>query len=705
MTTSPLEQAGATITLGMAQLEVFPGDPARNGAAILDMIAEARGRGVDLLAFPELCVPGYLLGDMWERPSFLRECEAWNERIIAATAGEPGIAVAFGTVIPDWDAKGEDGRPRKFNGYILAKGGKALRHPGLDRDHGVKTLLPNSREFEDPRHFYDTRKLALESGKPVDSLIEPMVLTLGGRSCRAGILICEDAWEDDYAQKPLAILGAKGCDFLLNLSCSPFTGGKNEKRNRVFSYRVRQLGIPLLYVNCVSLQNNGKTIYTFDGRSTAYGADGKVRAESAAFAADLQAVRLEWGAEKLDVASISERPVAAPQAQGDGSAAMATPGSAEAAAAAALHATAAVAPQAREAKGPSRDKAKPNLAFDKHIREYHQALRYGAKAFLDSIGQDRVVIGVSGGIDSAVAAALFRDILLPQNLLLVNMPSRFNSGTTRNLAKDLAANLGCLYTEIGIEDSMALTRAQLDGLEIRSPDGERFAFISMAGFVMENVQARDRSSRILAALAASFAGVFTCNANKAEITVGYSTLYGDLGGFLVLLGDLWKHEVYALGRYLNKDVFKREVIPEGIFTIVPSAELSESQAVDEGKGDPLIYPYHDRLFFSWVQRWNRATPEEILEWYVSGTLNKELGLQGVDVHKLFSGAAAFVKDLERWWNLYNGIAVAKRVQAPPILAVSSRAFGFDHREALGKPFYSSRYQELRRDLLGTSGKT
>jgi NAD+ synthase (glutamine-hydrolysing) len=219
---------------------------------------------------------------------------------------------------------------------------------------------------------------------------------------------------------------------------------------------------------------------------------------------------------------------------------------------------------------------------------------------------------------------------------------------------------------------------------------------------MENVQARDRSSRILAALSASFGAVFACNANKAEMTVGYSTLYGDLGGFLALLGDLWKSEVYALGRYLNDTVFGRPVIPEGIFTIVPSAELSESQAVDEGKGDPLIYPYHDRLFFSWVQRWNRATPEEILEWYSAGTLNAELGLDPAvtDAYRLFPDAAAFVRDLERWWNLYGGIAVAKRVQAPPVLAVSSRAFGFDHREALGRPYYSGRYRELKAKLIG-----
>jgi NAD+ synthase (glutamine-hydrolysing) len=313
-----------------------------------------------------------------------------------------------------------------------------------------------------------------------------------------------------------------------------------------------------------------------------------------------------------------------------------------------------------------------------------------------------VVLGISGGIDSAVAAALYREILPPENILLANMPSRYNSATTRDLSKRLAANLGCLYAELPIEDSVNLTHRQLDGLRVASLDGAHSAPISLAGFAMENVQARDRSSRILAALAAAFGGVFACNANKAELTVGYSTLYGDLGGFLALIGDLWKGQVYALGRHLNEAVYGREAIPEGIFAVVPSAELGPHQAVDEGKGDPLIYPYHDRLFFSWVQRWNRATPEEILEWYAAGSLNAELGLDpaAADVYRLFPDAAAFVRDLERWWNLYGGIAVAKRVQAPPILAVSSRAFGFDHRESLGPPFYSSRYLEMRARILG-----
>jgi NAD+ synthase (glutamine-hydrolysing) len=119
-----------------------------------------------------------------------------------------------------------------------------------------------------------------------------------------------------------------------------------------------------------------------------------------------------------------------------------------------------------------------------------------------------------------------------------------------------------------------------------------------------------------------------------------------------------------------------------------------------------VYPYHDRLFFAFVQRWQRATPEEILEWRLAGTLERELGLPAdVDLNTLFPTPAAFVADLERWWNLYNGMGVAKRVQAPPVLAVSSRAFGFDHREAIMPATYTERYGELKAKLLGSHAGT
>jgi NAD+ synthase (glutamine-hydrolysing) len=633
-------------------MRVHPGEPARNAETMLRWIADCRGRA-DLLVFPELCVPGYFLGDAWERAAFLRDCEAWNARLIEATGlAADAPAIVFGSVAVDWAVKGEDGRPRKHNAWIAAAGGKALEHPALKRPYGVKTLLPHYRAFEDGRHFYDARELARDAGRPWEDLLEPIALPLGdGTSIRLGVILCEDAWEDDYVQKPVAVLAAKKPDLVVNLSASPFTRGKNDKRNRVFSGKARTLGCPLVYVNAIGIQNNGKTLYTFDGSSTVYGADGSAGMEMPAYGESFSIV--EVGGTKVAGSSFSGGTV---------------PG---------------------------------HFVEPFSIGEVHRALRYGTEAFLESTGLRRVVIGISGGIDSAVAAALYREFLPPEDMLLVNMPSRFNSATTRNLARGLASNLGCLYAEIPIEDSMAVTRARLHGLEAASPDGKHRVRLKLEGLADENAQARDRGAGVLAALASSFGGVFSCNANKAELTVGYGTLYGDIAGFLAPLGDLWKRDVYDLGRHLNGAVYRRAVIPQGIFDIVPSAELGDHHAVDAGKGDPLAYPYHDRLFFAWVQRWDRATPEEILEWYAAGSLPEQLKLpEDLDLKKLFPTPDDFIADLERWWNLYNGIGVAKRVQAPPVLAVSSRAFGFDHRESLGPAVYTERYRELKKKILG-----
>ncbi len=643
-------------------MEVFAGDPEKNAVHILRELERSKSENADVLVFPELAVPGYLLGDMWEREAFLRECQYWSERIVAAT-GEAGMeaTVVFGTVITEWGERGEDGRPRKYNGYVAARDGQALEHPALKKPYGIKTLLPNYREFEEHRHFYDTRRLALETGVPWQDLLAPFELPGRNGILRAGIVLCEDAWDEDYAQKPLQVLKAKGCDFVLNLSCSPFTQGKNGKRNSVFSAHAKSLACPLLYVNAIGVQNNGKTVFAFDGCGTAYDGKGKVRLALEAFEPSCGRVgflrgkngSLEFADSAADAGGVVKSGVATEDA-------------------------------AWQAEG---------------MHETYAALRFGAARLLAELGVNKVVIGASGGIDSAVSAALYAAILPPENLLLVNMPSRHNSATTRELSRQLARNLGCLYAEVPIEDSVALTNAQIDGLRAASLDGKCETVLRLSDLALENVQARDRSGRILAAVAAAFGGVFTCNANKAELTVGYATLYGDLAGFFCLLGDLWKADVYSLGRYLNDSVFNSEAIPQGIFDVVPSAELSPRHNVDESKGDPLFYPYHDRLFRAFMQRWRRATPEEVLEWYLEGTLNSQLGCT-VDAYAYFPGPAAFIEDLEKWWNLHCGLGVAKRIQAPPVMAVSSRAYGFDHREHQGRPFYSRRYRELKEKAMG-----
>jgi NAD+ synthase (glutamine-hydrolysing) len=634
------------LRLAMVQMRVYPGEPRRNADRALSLLAEAEKLGADLAVFPEMCLPGYLLGDMWERPSFLAECEQQAKRLIAATQ-KTKCAILFGTVGLDKTKMGEDGRPRKYNTFIFASNGEAWQHPRLQLPFGVKTLQPNYRAFDDTRHFCDTRRLTQELGCDLNNLTVPVEAQFGLDSFSLGAHLCEDAWQADYTAQPIDLLAAAGADILINLSASPFTRGKNGKRNRVFSALAARLTLPLVYVNAVSLQNNAKTLYTFDGRSTLYAGDGKRSLELPSFEESLGLATLTWNSEgKVDVTDTQ----------------------------------ALLAPEVQD------------------IAEVHAALRFGIQEFLAQIGLKRVVIGLSGGIDSAVSAALFREVLAPENILLVNMPSRFNSATTKDLAETLARNLNCPYLVLPINDAVALTQLQIEGAVVQVPEGHPEVTLQLQGLALENVQARDRGARLLAAVAAAFGGVFVCNTNKTEMTVGYGTLYGDIAGFLAPLADLWKGDVYALGRFLNESVYGKEMIPQGIFDVTPSAELSAAQAVDEGKGDPLIYPYHDRLFFAFVQRWNRATPEEVLTWYLDGSLDRELGTEGAAM--LFPNPADFIADLEKWWNLYCGLGVVKRLQAPPVLAISSRAFGFDHRESLLPTFYSYRYQTLKNKALG-----
>lgn len=383
---------------------------------------------------------------------------------------------------------------------------------------------------------------------------------------------------------------------------------------------------PLIQVGVVGVQNTGKTLYTFDGGSAVFNSRGEVVQSAEPFAECLNFI------ETKDIETLP--------------------------------------------------------AIENHVDEpaqIFQALRYGVRTFLEQIGLRKVVIGASGGIDSAVAAALYVQAVGADNVVLVNMPSRFNSATTRSLSEQLARNLGCKYYVVPIQESVDWTVTQLEACGL-----------NVSNFVKENIQARDRGSRILAAVAASIGGVFTCNANKAESTVGYATLYGDAAGFLSALADLWKFQVYELARYMNSVVYGREVIPQGIIDIVPSAELSAAQNVDEGKGDPLHYDYHDYLLRAFVEE--NLTPEEILRCYSSETLETELGCAPGLVKKYFPTTRAFVEDLERWWKQFTGMGVAKRLQAPPILAVTDKPFGA-RRESQNGWHFTRRYEELKTKLL------
>ena len=393
----------------------------------------------------------------------------------------------------------------------------------------------------------------------------------------------------------------------------------------------------ICYINTLGLQDKGKTVYAFPGRAYAFNEKGERILMSPAYTENVTILDTNQLPTKVDFVA---EPIIAPT---------------------------------------------------------HRMLRYAVQKFLARIRMERVVIGISGGIDSAVAAALYVDAIGAENVLLVNMPSRFNSATTKGLAAQLADNLGCRHMIVPIEESVAHTVTQLTEIPIMGKPAVEGEHLTISSFVRENIQARDRSGRVLSTVAAAWGAGFTCNANKAESTVGYATLYGDQAGFLSALADLWKYQVYDLARYLNDSVYGREVVPQGIIDIVPSAELSDAQNVDEGKGDPIRYPYHDYLFRAFAE--NNETPEEILEYYAKNALEAHIGCKKGLVAEYFPTAADFIADLERWWGLYTGMAVAKRIQSPPLLSVSGRAYGSDHPESQIGSYETIRYRALKEKLL------
>jgi NAD+ synthase (glutamine-hydrolysing) len=626
--------------IGMAQMRVIPGRPDLNFENMWKRIDEAKAHDADMIVFPELCIPGYCIGDMWEERAFIEDCVQYGEDIRELSKD---IYIVFGNVAIDRDRKNRDGRVRKYNALFVACNEEFLRFPAVCAYYHVKSLLPNYREFEESRHFTD----AQTAFGDLRNYFQPINIM----GIKTAFCICEEAWDDDYSVKPLNKYSQNGAELAINISYSPYTKGKNGIRNKIFGEgHAREKSLPLLYVNAVGIMNNAKTVFTLDGSSVAYNKLGEIVEKSPMFQEDLRYILFDNKYRAKDFIRIEESSI---------------------------------------------------LPDPSEIEEITMALEYGIKQYLESCNIRRVVIGLSGGIDSALAALLYTRAVGAKNVLLVNMPSENNSKTTIDLSEQIAQNLGCFYTSIPIGRSVELTKSQIQGKTVFDKH-DVSQELRLTSFDLENVQARDRSSRILAALSSAWGGVFTCNGNKSELTVGYATRYGDLGGFFAALGDLWKHDqIYPVARYLND---KYHVFPEVLFTLPPSPELSPDHNVDEGKGDALTYWYHDRLFQGWQQDWNRKTPEEHLKAYLDGSINKMLGFEDSEgellnpdqnVYKFLPNKEAFIADLERWYKLFKGMAITKRVEAPPVLAINRRVYGFDFRETLNACYFTREYFKMK----------
>jgi len=316
--------------------------------------------------------------------------------------------------------------------------------------------------------------------------------------------------------------------------------------------------------------------------------------------------------------------------------------------------------------------------------QIYNTMIYAIKEFFISIKQTKVVIWLSWGLDSAVVAALCTKALWKENVIAVNMPSKFNSKTTKSLASDCAARLGIEYRIVWIQESVEHTINQLNNSSTKE----------VSDFVTENIQARDRWSRVLAWIAAQENAVFTNNWNKSEIALWYATLYWDVNWVLAVIWDLYKSQVFELARYINKVDWN--VIPTWIIDIKPSAELSAKQDVDKWEWDPFNYEFLDKVLYQYIEL--RKMPEDLLQYYIDWKLEEILWLDN-KLEYYYKNISDFVADIEKYFRLME-INFFKRVQCPPIIALSKRPFGYDLRESQDIPYFETRnYKILKKEVL------
>jgi len=550
------------------------GDFSGNLRKIAEFVERAAAEGAALVMFPELVTCGYPPADLLEKESFVRRAEETLAAVAELTRGAGRPAVLCGSPMRCESASGK-----------RVRNAAALMEDGEIKFVQQKMLLPFYDVFDEQRYFEPAKKQALTvvKGKAV------------------AITICEDAWNDKmfwprqmYAVDPIdelmrqwAVLPQPltGHRLILNISASPFWHGKLEVRQRMIGALAKRHRATVVMVNQVGANDS----LIFDGGSFAVRPSGEVFAQAKNFVEDLLVIETEDGI------------------TGAGEEANAT-----------------------ETLG------NEDSAGEDRVEKTWQALVLGTRDYLSKCGFKKAIVGLSGGIDSALVAAIAVEALGAENVRGIGMPSEFSSTGSVTDAEKLAWNLGIAFSAVPI-------RAIYEEF---STSLEPFFKGTSFGLAEENLQPRIRGS-LLMALSNKTGALVLTTGNKSEMACGYCTLYGDMVGALAVIGDVYKTEVYELSRWVNRE---REVIPEDTLTKPPSAELRPGQ-----KDTDSLPPYDvlDPIVRAYIEDYSSA--EEIVR------------LQGVELE--------LVRKVIRLVEL----SEYKRQQAAPVLKVSRKSFGMGRR--------------------------
>ena len=573
-----VEISPRVLRIALAQLNPTVGDLDGNGRRAVEGIERARAAGADLVAFPELFLTGYPPEDLLLKPSFIRANLRQLEKVVAATRG---IAAIIGFVDLDNDI---------YNAAAFASEGevKGVYH---------KFYLPNYGVFDEERYFRRGAR-------------SPIFVYQG---VRIGVSICEDAW---YPSGPVSVQALHGAELLVNINGSPYHAGKREARETMIRTRAMDSRAFMAWVNTTG----GQDELVFDGNSVIFGPEGQVIGHAPSFEETLLVGDLDAGSvfgERLHDTRLRR------EAQEP------------------LHVDLEV---SEVAVGNRPHRARKWLRAPVEVplegpAEVYAALVTGTRDYLRKNGFVKAVLGLSGGVDSALTAAIAADALGPQNVIGVLMPSRYTSAENLEDAAECAEALGIQLLEIPIDPAHR-------AFEEMFKDAFRG---TAAGVAEENIQPRIRGN-ILMALSNKFGYLLLTTGNKSELATGYCTLYGDMAGGFAVLKDIPKTLVYELCRHRNS--VDGNAIPARILTKEPSAELRAGQKDSDslppyGKLDPILRGYVED---------DRSYEELVAAGHDPATVTRVIQL--VDRSEY------------------------KRRQAPPGVKITPRAFGRDRRMPL-----------------------